>query len=177
MIRNRLILATIALGLLLGGCSNRSIGNKIDDQFLEPEVASKVEKSHADLAAPTSHVVVTAYNGVILLAGQTPRAELKDKAGQVARSVQGVTKVHNELQVLRPSSLAARSNDAAITAKIKTQMLFDSEVSSARIKVVTENGIVYLMGLVTRAEGASATRVVQNASGVQKIVKLFQYTN
>ena len=177
MIRNRLILATIALGLLLGGCSNRSIGNKIDDQFLEPDVASKIEKSHADLASPTSHVVVTAYNGVILLAGQTPRAELKEQAAQVARSVPGVTKVHNELQVLRPSSLAARSNDAAITTKIKTQMLFDSEVSSARVKVVTENGIVYLMGLVTRAEGASATRVVQSASGVQRIVKLFQYTN
>lgn len=177
MIRNRLILASIALGLLLSGCSNRSIGNKIDDQFLEPTVASKISQSHADLASPTSHVVVTAYNGVILLAGQTPRADLKEKAGEVARNVQGVTKVHNELQVLRPNSLAARSNDAAITTKIKAQMLFDSEVSSARIKVITENGIVYLMGLVTRAEGASATRVVQNASGVQKIVKLFQYTN
>lgn len=177
MIRNRLILATIALGLVLGGCSNRSIGNKIDDQFLEPEVANKISKSHADLSSPTSHVVVTAYNGVILLAGQTPRSELKEQAGQAARSVQGVTKVHNELQILRPNSLTARSNDTAITTSIKTQMLFDSEVPSARVKVVTENGIVYLMGLVTRAEGASATRVVQNASGVQKIVKLFQYTN
>lgn len=177
MIRKRLILATIALSVVLGGCSNRSIGNKIDDQFLEPAVANKVEQSHADLASPTSHIVVTAYNGVILLAGQTPRSDLKDKAGEVARSVHGVTKVHNELQVLKPSSLAARSNDAALTTKIKTQMLFDSEVASTRVKVVTENGIVYLMGLVTRAEGNSASRVVQNTSGVQKIVKLFQYTD
>ncbi len=177
MIRNRLILASIALSLLLGGCSNRSIGNKIDDQFLEPEVANKVSQSHVDLTSPTSHVVVTAYNGVILLAGQTPRSELKSKAEQVARTIQGVTKVHNELQVLHPSSLAARSNDAAITTTIKTQMLFDSEVPSAHVKVITENGIVYLMGLVTRAEAASAVRVIQNVSGVQKIVKLFQYTN
>ncbi|WP_373387316.1 BON domain-containing protein [Pseudomonas alcaligenes] len=177
MTRNALILATLALSLVLGGCSNRSIGNKIDDQFLEPNVANSISRSHADLTAPTSHIVVTAYNGVILLAGQTPRADLKDKAGQVARTVQGVTKVHNELQVLQPSSLAARSNDAALTTKIKTQMLFDSQVPSARVKVVTENGIVYLMGLVTRAEGANATRVVQSVSGVQKVVQLYQYTN
>lgn len=177
MTRNPLILAILALGLALGGCSNRSIGNKIDDQFLEPDVARTVSRAHPDLSAPTSHVVVTAYNGVILLADQTPRAELKDKAGQVARGVQGVTKVHNELQVLQPSSLAARSNDAALTTKIKTQMLFDSQVPSARVKVVTENGIVYLMGLVTRAEGANATRVVQSVSGVQKVVQLYQYTN
>jgi osmotically-inducible protein OsmY len=177
MTRNALILATLALSLVLGGCSNRSIGNKIDDQFLEPNVANNISRSHADLTSPTSHIVVTAYNGVILLAGQTPRAELKDKAAQVARTVQGVTKVHNELQVLQPSSLAARSNDAALTTKIKTQMLFDSTVPSARVKVVTENGIVYLLGLVTRAEGAAATAVVQSVSGVQKVVQLYQYTN
>ncbi|MBB2495529.1 BON domain-containing protein [Aquipseudomonas ullengensis] len=177
MTRNPLILATLALGLTLGGCSNRSIGNKIDDQFLEPSVASEISRSQADLSSPTSHIVVTAYNGVILLAGQTPRAELKEQAGQVATRVQGVKKLHNELQVLQPSSLTARSNDALITSKLKTLMLADSAVPSTRIKVVTENGIVYLLGLVTRAEGASATSVVQSASGVQKVVKLFQYTD
>ncbi|MGL4317945.1 MAG: BON domain-containing protein [Pseudomonas sp.] len=177
MTRNPLILATLALGLALGGCSNRSIGNKIDDQFLEPSVASEISRSHADLTSPTSHIVVTSYNGVILLAGQTPRADLKDQAGQVATRVQGVKKLHNELQVMQPNSLAARSNDALITSKLKTLMLADSKVPSARVKVVTENGIVYLLGLVTHAEGASATNVVQGASGVQKVVKLFQYTD
>ncbi len=177
MTRNTLILGFLGLSLILGGCSNRSIGNKIDDQFLEPSVANDVSRSHADLASPTSHIVVTAYNGVVLLAGQTPRSELKDKAGEVARQVRGVTKVHNELQVMPPSSLSARSNDAALTTRIKTQMLFDSEVSSINVKVVTENGIVYLMGLVTRAEAAAATRVVQSVSGVQRVIKLFQYTN
>ena len=69
MTRNPLILVTLALGLVLGGCSNRSIGNKIDDQFLEPNVANAISRSHPDLTGPTSHIVVTAYNGVILLAG------------------------------------------------------------------------------------------------------------
>ncbi|MEE1950699.1 BON domain-containing protein [Pseudomonas alcaligenes] len=177
MTRNPLILVTLALGLVLGGCSNRSIGNKIDDQFLEPDVANAISRSHPDLTGPTSHIVVTAYNGVILLAGQTPRADLKEKAAQVANGVQGVKKLHNELQVLQPTSALARSNDALITSKIKTLMLADSKVPSAKVKVVTENGIVYLMGLVTRAEGAAATNVASGASGVQKIVTLYQYTN
>ena len=177
MTRNPLILVTLALGLVLGGCSNRSIGNKIDDQFLEPNVANAISRSHPDLTGPTSHIVVTAYNGVILLAGQTPRADLKEKAAQVGNGVQGVKKLHNELQVLQPTSALARSNDALITSKIKTLMLADSKVPSAKVKVVTENGIVYLMGLVTRAEGAAATNVASGASGVQKIVTLYQYTN
>ena len=177
MTRNPLILVTLVLGLVLGGCSNRSIGNKIDDQFLEPNVANAISRSHPDLTGPTSHIVVTAYNGAILLAGQTPRADLKEKAAQVANGVQGVKKLHNELQVLQPTSALARSNDALITSKIKTLMLADSKVPSAKVKVVTENGIVYLMGLVTRAEGAAATNVASGASGVQKIVTLYQYTN
>ena len=109
MTRNTLILVTLALSLVLGGCSNRSIGNKIDDQFLEPNVASAVSRSHPDLTGPTSHIVVTSYNGVILLAGQTPRDDLKQKAGQIANGVQGVKKLHNEIQVLQPTSALARS--------------------------------------------------------------------
>ena len=140
-------------------------------------MANAISRSHPDLTGPTSHIVVTAYNGVILLAGQTPRADLKEKAAQVANGVQGVKKLHNELQVLQPTSALARSNDALITSKIKTLMLADSKVPSAKVKVVTENGIVYLMGLVTRAEGAAATNVASGASGVQKIVTLYQYTN
>ena len=176
--KQRLTLALL-LGatLLISGCGSRSVGNKIDDQFLEPNVANAISRSHPDLTGPTSHTVVTAYNGVILLAGQTPRADLKEKAAQVANGVQGVKKLHNELQVLQPTSALARSNDALITSKIKTLMLADSKVPSAKVKVVTENGIVYLMGLVTRAEGAAATNVASGASGVQKIVTLYQYTN
>ena len=175
MTRNPLILVTLALGLVLGGCSNRSIGNKIDDQFLEPNVANAISRSHPDLTGPTSHIVVTAYNGVILLAGQTPRADLKEKAAQVANGVQGVKKLHNELQVLQPTSALARSNDALITSKIKTLMLADSKVPSAKVKVVTENGIVYLMGIVTRTEGERAAQVASRVGGVMRVVTVFEY--
>lgn len=175
MTRNPLILAIFALALALAGCGNRSIGNKLDDQFLAPEVISQIQSAHADLTAPTSHIVVTSYNGVILLAGQTPRAQLRDLAEQSARLVVGVKKVHNELQVQPPSSGLARSNDTLLTTKIKTRMLANSAVPASNIKVVTENGIVYLMGLVTREEANQATELIQNVSGVQRIVRLFQY--
>ena len=177
MIRNALFLATLAFSLILVGCSNRSLGNKIDDQFLEPSVANAISRTHPDLTGPTSHIVVTAYNGVILLAGQTPRADLKERAGQIANGVQGGKKLHNELQILQPTSALVRSNDALLTSRIKTLMLADTNVPSAKVKVVTENGIVYLMGIVTRAEGAAATHVAASVSGVQKIVTLYQYSN
>ncbi|MDW9404061.1 BON domain-containing protein, partial [Pseudomonas soli] len=104
-----------------------------------------------------------------------PRADLKSLAEQTAGQVQRVKKVHNELQVIQPSSILARNNDAWLTTKIKTQMLTDESVPSSRIKVITENGIVYLLGLVRQQEANAATNVVQGVSGVQKIVKLFEY--
>jgi osmotically-inducible protein OsmY len=85
--------------------------------------------------------------------------------------------VHNELQVMQPTSLLARSNDSLLTTKIKAQMVADATVPGSRIKVITENGIVYLLGLVSRQEANRATSLVQSTSGVQKIVKLFQYTD
>nr|WP_298167940.1 BON domain-containing protein [uncultured Pseudomonas sp.] len=177
MTRISLLLVTLALSLSLAGCGSRSIGNKIDDQFIGPQVETNIARAHADLTSPTSHIVVTSYNGVVLLAGQTPRSDLKATAEQAARRVQGVSKVHNELQVLQPTSLLARSNDSLLTTKIKAQMVADASVPGTRIKVVTENGIVYLLGLVSRQEAINATNLVQSVGGVQKIVKLFQYTN
>lgn len=177
MTRSPLILVALLASTLLAGCGSRSIGNKIDDQFIAPAVSNEISKAHADLASPTSHIVVTAYNGVVLLAGQTPRSELKGIAEQATRKVQGVSKIHNEIQILQPTSLLARSNDSLLTTKIKAQMVTDATVPGSRIKVITENGIVYLLGLVSRQEAQQAANLVQSVSGVQKIVKLFQYTN
>lgn len=176
MTRSPLILAGLALCLALSGCGGRTIGKTIDDQSTPSKVRAKVEAASPDLKT-NSHVVVSSYNGVVLLAGQTPRADLKELAGQAAQSAQGVRRVHNELQILPPSSTLARMNDSTITTKITTQLLADSKVPSSQIKVITENGIVYLLGLVTRQEAQLTTSIVQGVSGVQKIVRLFEYTN
>lgn len=181
---------TLALCLVVTGCGSvlnatrdepindnrgtRTIGSTIDDSLIETKAAVNIAKAHPDLDQ-ASHIVVASYNGVVLLAGQTPRAELKQLAEQAASSLQRVKRVHNEVQVLKPSSGLARSNDSWLTTKIKAQMLADASVPGSRIKVITENGIVYLLGLVTRQEGNRATSVVQGVSGVQRIVKLFEY--
>jgi len=186
----RIGLAALTFCVALSGCSSvltatrdkpidddrgtRTLGSKIDDSLIETKVAVNVAKASPDLDNG-SHIVVTSYNGVVLLAGQTPRADLKAMAEQAAASVQRVKKVENELQVIQPSSLLARSNDAVLTTKIKTQMFADNAIPGSRIKVVTENGIVYLLGLVTQQEATRATNLVQSVSGVQKIVKLFEY--
>ncbi|MBV6752667.1 BON domain-containing protein [Pseudomonas chlororaphis] len=187
---NRLSLLALTLCLGISGCSSvltatrdepinddrgtRTLGSKIDDSLIETKVAVNVAK--ADPALDNgSHIVVTSYNGIVLLAGQTPREDLKAKAEQAAAAVQRVKKVNNELQVIEPSSIAARGSDNWLTTKIKAQMLTDNSIPGSRIKVVTENGIVYLLGLVTQDEGTRATNLVQGVSGVQKIVKLFEY--
>ncbi|MBA1261303.1 BON domain-containing protein [Stutzerimonas sp. NM35] len=183
-------LLVLALCIVATGCSSvltatrdtpiddnrgtRTIGSKIDDSLIETKAAVNIAKAHPDLDKG-SHIVVASYNGVVLLAGQTPRSELKQTAEQAAGSVQRVKRVHNEIQVLQPSSALARSNDSWLTTKIKTQMLANQDIPGSRIKVITENGIVYLLGLVTRQEGNRATSVVQGVSGVQRIVKLFEY--
>ena len=186
----RLGLMALTLCLSLTGCSSvltatrdkpieddrgtRTFGSKIDDSLIETKVSVNVAKASPDLDK-NSHIVVSSFNGIVLLAGQTPRADLKGLAEQAASQVQRVKKVHNELQVLPPSSILARNNDAWLTTKIKTQMLTDGNIPGSRIKVITENGIVYMLGLLTQQEASRATNLVQGVSGVQKIVKLFEY--
>jgi len=192
MTPNRLALVALALCLTLTGCGSvltatrdkpieddrgtRTLGSKIDDSLIQTKVEVNVAKANTDLDQ-NSHIVVTSFNGIVLLAGQTPRADLKAQAEQAASEVQRVKKVHNELQVMTPSSILARNNDAWLTTKIKTQMLANADIPGSRIKVVTENGIVYLLGLVTQQEATTATNLVQGVGGVQKIVKLFEYIN
>ncbi|MCY1429368.1 BON domain protein [compost metagenome] len=190
MTPKRIGLMALTLCLSLSGCSSvltatrdkpieddrgtRTFGSKIDDSLIETKVAVNVAKASPDLDK-NSHIVVSSFNGIVLLAGQTPRADLKSMAEQAAGQVQRVKKVHNELQVLPPSSILARNNDAWLTTKIKTQMLTDNNIPGSRIKVITENGIVYMLGLLTQQEATRATNLVQGVSGVQKIVKLFEY--
>lgn len=190
MIPKRLGLMALTLCLSITGCSSvltsardnpieddrgtRTFGSKIDDSLIETKVSVNISKANPDLDK-SSHIVVSSYNGVVLLAGQTPRADLKSLAEQTASQVQRVKTVHNELQVIEPSSILARNNDAWLTTKIKSQMLTDANVPGSRIKVITENGIVYLLGLLTQEEATRATSLVQGVSGVQKIVKLFEY--
>jgi len=110
-----------------------------------------------------------------LLIGQVPSEDTKVIAGAKARGISNVRKVHNELLVSGPASYVVRTSDTLITTKVKARMVGEAAFPAGRIKVVTENGIVYLMGLVTQVEADWAVKVASNASGIQRIVKVFEY--
>lgn len=184
----RLSIALLALTLV--GCSGvltatrdtpieqnhgtRTLGSSIDDQLIETKARVNVAKSDPALERDSRFGVIS-YNGVVLLTGQVPRQDLRETAEQAVKQVQRVKVVHNEMTVGPKLSLLARNNDALITSNVKARMLTDSTIPGRRIKVVTEAGAVYLMGLVTQAEAAAAVATAQQVGGVQRIVKLFEY--
>ncbi|MFS1522561.1 BON domain-containing protein [Microbulbifer sp. 2304DJ12-6] len=153
----------------------RSLGTYIDDQRIETIVKVNINKSHPDLKA--ADIGVTSFNGVVLLTGQIPDRELRLLAGRTAEQVQNVRQVYNETQIRGKVSLLATTNDAWLTTKVKTNLLSNKEIDSGRIKVVTENGVVYLMGLLTQTEAERAADVTRSIGGVQKVVKAVEYIN
>lgn len=171
------LLVVLTLAMSLVACGARSLGNKVDDQLIHPSVINAVRAAHPDLSRPTTHLVVTSYNGIVLLAGQTPRADLKAMATRAAQSIEGVKKVHNELEVASPAPLHLRSNDALLTSKVKSRLIVETDVPSTKVKVVTVNGTLYLLGVVSRTEADNITQSALHVGGIQKIVRLFEYIN
>jgi osmotically-inducible protein OsmY len=154
----------------------RSVGAVVDDNSIETTI--KVNLTAADEQLKNSHINVVSFNGTVLLVGQVPSQDAKNLSTRVARtSSSRVKEVYNELEVAGSTTFLSRSNDAWLSAKIKTLMLADSEVSGRRTKVVTENGVVYLMGLLTQSEADTAVELVSNTRGVTKVVRAFEYIN
>lgn len=151
----------------------RSLGSFIDDSFIETK--AKVNLKKADRRLAKAHLNVVSFNGVVLLVGQVPSENLKRRAGSVVSEVRGVKRLHNELTEAGPLSIPARSNDAWLTTKVKSKLLIARNIKANRIKVVTENGVVYLLGLVSRDLGDRIVAAVRNTFGVQKIVRIFEY--
>lgn len=155
--------------------SERSFGRFIDDQLIETYVSANILKADDNFKA--SHIGVTSYNGIVLLVGQVPSEQLKQLAANTAKQVRNVRRVHNEINVAGPISIPARTNDSWLKTKIKSRMLATEQTNPLKIKVVVENGVVFLMGLVSREEAEAAVAVAHKTYGVQKIVKVFEYTN
>ena len=178
-------------GLLLGGCAaavvggsavvvhdRRSVGQVIDDQNIEYAVIRRIYNSEA--IGEESHVKVEVYENVVLLMGETDGEERKRRAGELAGEVDNVERVVNEIQIADRASLGTRMNNSWLTAKVDTALVRDNPVpgfDATRIKVVSSDGTVYLMGLVSRAEGDAVAEVARNVSGVEKVVKVFDYTD
>lgn len=122
-----------------------------------------------------SRIIVISFNKVVLLIGQTPNASLRGVAERIARNGPGVRRVYDQIQVTEPSSLSTRTKDSLLTGQVRTQMLNKKGLESGSIRVVTEIGVVYLMGIVTNEQANLAVDVARQVKGVQKVVKVFQY--
>jgi len=122
------------------------------------------------------HVGITSYNGVMLLVGQAPTQALKDQITAVAKTVPGIKRLYNQMTLGAPTSYLTRTSDSWITTKVKTKLLMAKHLKSGQFKVLTENGTVFLMGVVSRSQAQLAVSITRRADGVQKVVKVFEYT-
>lgn len=152
----------------------RTVGAFIDDEGIELKTASAIS---GDASLQDVHVNVTSINGVVLLTGEAPTEAQRDKILAHVRDVPRVRRTVNEIRIGPPTAYSSRASDSWITAKVRSDMLGDKKLDSMQVKVVTENGVVYLMGLAKKAEAEHAAELVRQVGGVQKVVKLFEYTD
>lgn len=150
----------------------RTFARMIEDNNIETKAMVNIHA--ADEAFHDAHVVVVSYNGYVLIAGQVNSEALKARATEIVRKIRGVRRIYNELEIAAPSSAMTRTSDAWITAKVKSWLIGASDTEGLRVKVVTENGVVYLMGLATRAEAKRIAEKAAGISGVQRVVRLFE---
>ena len=184
----RLIIAMllIAVSALLQGCfplaaigvgatavvlsDRRSPGFYIEDEKIEWKIRVEVIEGFKD-----AHINATSYNLSVLLTGEVLTEQAKRDVEAAARSNSGVKTVTNEITVGGNSSLASRSSDSLITTSVKARLINNGKVSPSHVKVVTESGVVYLMGILTREESDAAAEIARTTSGVSRVVKVFEY--
>ena len=191
MMKKILLLSTLSLyALLLSGCAapllvagaaggataandERSNQSMLDDQVIEAKAKDAI---YADQErAKRVHINVTSYNHVVLLTGEALSKATRTKVLDIVRHLDKVRLVHNEIRIADLTDFSSRTGDSWITSKVKSEMLATRGFPSTRVKVVTENDTVFLMGLVTREVGDHAASIARKISGVKRVVKLFEY--
>ena len=154
----------------------RTAGAMLEDQSIETKV--KVNMRSQEPAFRQSSFDVISHNGVVLLVGQVESKTLKNRATKIASKASSkVRRIHNELEVAGRTSLISRTNDTWIATKVRTLLYANDDVPSNQVRVIAENGAVYLMGMISQTEGDDAANLARNISGVTKVVKVFEYIN
>jgi osmotically-inducible protein OsmY len=148
----------------------RTLGAQTEDKAITVKAEIRVSK-----LGENSHINVSSYNRKVLLTGEVKDEAMKAAAEREVRAIDNVVSVTNELEIAGPASYTSRSSDALVTTKVKASLVDKKTVSATSFKVVTERGNVYLMGIVTPREGNIAAEVSQGVSGVQRVVKIFEY--
>lgn len=149
----------------------RTSGAYVEDEAIEAKAFDRLGKQFKD----TVHVNVTSYNRNVLITGEVPDEATKAQVEHTVANILNVRKIYNELEISGLSSLTSRSNDTLITSNVKLRFVADKRFSANSIKVVTENGTVYLMGIVNHQEAHAAALVASGSQGVSRVVELFEY--
>lgn len=149
----------------------RTLGAQTEDKTITVKAELRVPK----IAGSDAHVNIASFNRKVLLTGEVKDEAAKATVEREVRTIDGVQSVDNELEIAGPSSYTSRSSDALITTKVKASLVDMKTISATSFKVVTERGTVFLMGRVTQREGQVAADVARGVSGVQKVVKIFEY--
>lgn len=188
MTRFLAISAALGLAALLGGCAavlvgagaaagysayedRRSAGTRIEDEGIELRAGNRLDQRFGFKV----HVNVTSYNRQVLITGEVPDAATRDEVEKLVAAVPNVRTLANELVVGSLSSLAARTGDSVVTSSVKTRFLGAKNFNAVHVKVVTEAGVVFLMGMVTEVEADAAVDIARTTDGVRKVVKVFEY--
>jgi osmotically-inducible protein OsmY len=166
------ILATFESNSIEDEPGERSLAEQVLDESIETKAIVNIRAANA--AFDDLGFLVVSYNGYVLIAGEVPNQGLKDEASAVVREIEGVRRIYNELVIGPKSTSGTEANDVWLTTKIKTALLTDSEVPSLRVKVVTENSVVYLMGLLSTEEANRTAAAAADVDGVTRVVRLFE---
>lgn len=145
------------------------MGEVFDDRQITTHL--KVNLVKADPSLDEANITVLSYNGVVLLTGEVPSAKLRELAGETARNINSVRQVHNQLSIASKASIYSRANDNWIGTKIRTKLIGSTEIESNRVKIVVENRVVYIMGLLTESETQHVTELARTTEGVTKVVR------
>lgn len=151
----------------------RTSGMFIEDEGIELKGSRRIYQQFGN----TVHINVTSYNRIVLLTGEVPNATIKADIEKLMMGVDNVRKIYNEIAVAGNTSLASRSNDTLITSTVKARFLAERKFQINHVKIVTENKVVYLLGVVTRQEADNAAQIASSTAGVGKVVKVFEYLN
>ena len=168
-----IIVAGAVAGTALVATDRRSTGAQVDDTTIETKLTTSLSQRYGDRI----HVNVTSYNGIVLLTGEAPDQATSAEITKMAKDTERVKSVENELVIGPNTPLSSRTNDTYITSKVKSRFVEANKFSATHVKVVTERQVVYLMGIVSRQEGADAAQIASTTTDVVRVVKVFEYTN
>jgi len=157
----------------LMAADRRTTGAYVDDEAIEWKISDLIRKNFGTL----NHITVTSYNRNVLLTGEVQDENVRAEAQRLAGTIENVRAVVNELTIGPVSSFSSRSSDTTTTANVKARFLNNKVFSPNHIKIVTEAGVVFLLGIVTQAEGEQAAEIARTSKGVTKVVKVFEYVS